>query len=350
MRDESASGSATGHEPDSAGPRAGEPQGQPAGLIAAEIRQLRRGRGVHARNLDLRLGPHLRELANASTGGGGGADGAGSIRQALITVLGNAMNGLPEDLRTAIGASLGLNAETLRMIHFKDRVSWLAGRIGRLDRTAVRRIGEAERLLAEQLAAELRRRRGRLATSPDGWYLDEFRTLLRMDTASPESYEDRRIVATRDGLREVMAWLDLPGNSDGQEPALAVEVMYGGRLVRREEPSGSRIQLMLRLPNELRAGQAHEFGLILRMRPGRTMRPHYIFTPECLCKAFALRIRFAPDRQPQWIRRVAGETVRQFDNAGRNGAELIALDDAGELSLRFEQPTRYLGYGAQWQP
>lgn len=353
MQSERVSSGATGHEQDTggqpgsqpAGGHSGTQHGQLATLILTEIKQLRRGRGVHARNFDQRLGPALRELS---------ADNAGtelhSTRHALVALLGTAMNGLPADLRTAIDASLGLHPQTLGMIHFKDRVSWLAGRIERLDRTAVRRIEEAERLLAERLAAELSRQRGRAASMPEGWYLDELRTLLRMDTPGPESYEDRRIIATRDGLRDVMAWLDLPGDSDRPGPALAVEVMYGGRLVRQESPTSSRIQLILRLPHELRAGQAHEFGLILRVPPDQTMRQHYIFTPECQCNAFTLRIRFNPDRQPQWVRRVAGETVRQFDNASKNGAELIVLDDAGELSLSFDQPTRYLGYGAQWQP
>jgi hypothetical protein len=351
MQSERVSASATGHEQDighpasqHAGDRSGAPHGLLATVITTEIRQLRRGRGVHARNFDQRLGPALRELATD----GAGAEPRG-IRQALIALLGSATNALPQDLRTAIGASLGIHPQTLAMTHFKDRVSWLAGRIGRLDRTAVRRIEEAERLLAERLAAELSRRRGRVASMPEGWYLDEFRTLLRMDTPGPESYEDRRIVATRDGLREVMAWLDLPGDGDRPGPTLAVEAMYGGRLVRREAPTSSRIQIMLQLPHELRAGQAHEFGLVLRVPPDQTMRSHYIFTPECQCNAFALRVRFDPDRKPQWVRRVTGETVRQFDNANGHGSELVTLDDAGELSLRFEQPRLYLGYGAQWQ-
>jgi hypothetical protein len=38
-----------------------------------------------------------------------------------------------------------------------------------------------------------------------------------------------------------------------------------------------------------------------------------------------------------------------FDNAAPRG-ELIDLDEAGELGLRFENPAMYLGYGAQWHP
>lgn len=319
----------------------GPPAGSLPVLIKAEIRSMRKGRGIWAARLDQRLGPHLLELV-ADTG-----DDTESTRRALVGVLHGAAAGLPDDVRTAIDASLALSGETLRMDRFKDRVSWLAQRIGRLDRTALRRIEEAERLLAEEIAGELLRRRGSAALPQQAWYLDELRTLLRMDTATPESHEHRRIVATNDGVREVMAWLDVPGCDGKPRPSLDVEVMYGGRLVRREEPLTGRLQFVIRLPNDLRAGDQHEYGLILRVSPEHPMRSHYVFTPECRCDAFQLRIRFGPERRPTWIRRVAGETVRMFDNAGPRG-DLVALDSAGELTLNFVQPIRYLGYGAQW--
>lgn len=324
-------------------PGTGQPGVAPAGLadlVAAEIRAIRKGRGVWARDFDRRLGPLLRELIADLAG-----DGTGGTRQALVTVMHGTAARLPEDMRTAIEASLALNTATMRMGQFKDRVSWLSGEIGRLDRTALRRITQAERLLAEEVAIELQRRRGSTAAAPRGWYLGELRSLLRMDTATPESHEHRRIIATRSGLREVMAWLDLPSEED--RPTLAAEVMYGGRLIRREAPFKGRFQLVLRLPHELQAGDAHDYGLILRVPAGQLMRPHYIFTPECRCDLFSLRIRFDRSRPPQWIRRVDGETVRMFDNVGVQ-KDLIVLDDAGELNLRFLRPAMYLGYGAQW--
>ena len=340
MWDESVTDGSDGRAPDSPGP----PAGSLAELLVAELRSIRKGRGVWAGNFDQRLGPALRELAADRA-----SEDTDSRRHAFVAVMRGASARLPADLRTAMEASLALSAETVRMAQFKDRVSWLASKIDRLDRTALRRIEQAERLLAEELASELRRRRGSTATAPQGWYLEELRTVLRMDTAAPESHEHRRVIATRDGLRDVMAWLDLPSSEDQPRPTLAVEVLYGGRLVRREEPSRGRFQLVLRLPRDLQAGDAHEFGLILRVPAGQPMRPHYIFTPECRCELFSLRIRFDLSRPPRWVRRVAGETVRMFDNAGAH-KDLITLDDAGELSLQFVRPTLYLGYGAQWSP
>ncbi len=62
---------------------------------------------------------------------------------------------------------------------------------------------------------------------------------------------------------------------------------------------------------------------------------------------FDLRVRFGPDDRPAWIRRVDGETVRMLDTV-QQGEDLAALDEAGEIRLRFHNPTMYLCYGLQW--
>ncbi|MGI5500081.1 hypothetical protein [Lentzea sp. CA-135723] len=308
-----------------------------AELIRVEIRALRKGRGVRAGNVEALLGESLRELVAR----------AGTVVPALVTELDACAAELPEDLRTAVRASLGLAGETKDMPHFKDRVSWLAAQLQRDERTALRRIDDAERVLAREVALELNRRTGAGPVAPMGWYLDELRTLVRMDVASPEFHEHRRIVATRDGLQEVRAWMDVP-QDDGRRPALSGEVLYGGRIVRREQPTSSQFQFAIRFPEPLRAGQSHEYGLLLRIPEDQPMRPHCVLTPECQCNRFTLRVRFDPARAPRRIRRVDGETVRRFDSAEPVGVP-VELDEAGELELSFDRPALYLGYGARWQ-
>jgi hypothetical protein len=312
-------------------------------LIAAEVRGLRKGRGVQARELDARLGTYLRELiADANE------IDAAARRQVLIAELNACATQLPDDLRTSVLASLALSAETRQKASFRERVEWLADWLKREYRTALRRIDVAEQLLAEEIAAELRRRRGRTATTPVGWYLDEFRALLRLDTATPQAEEVRRIVATRADVTEVMAWLDVPP-ADGQPgPQLQAEVSFGGRLVRREQPSGNRFQFIVQLPGPLQPGDTHQFGITLRLPAHEHMRPHYIFTPECQCNLFDLRVRFDADRPPRRIRRVEGETVRMFEGWGPS-EESLKPDGAGEVQASFRNPTMYLGYGIQWQ-
>jgi hypothetical protein len=233
------------------------------------------------------------------------------------------------------------------MEHFGDRVTWFAERVSRNERTVLRRIDDAEKLLAEEVSNELTARRGQVASPANGWFLDEFRTVLRLDTPTPESHERRRIVATRAGLSEVVAWLDVPRDAGQPRMKLEAEVVVGGRLVRKADPSGHRHAFVIELPEPLAVGDSHEYEIILRVPPGEPMRSHYIFTPEYQCNAFDLTVRFDLDRPPNWIRAVSGETVRMFDH-GRPG-ESVNLNGAGEAHIRFGNPVMYLGYGLQWQ-
>lgn len=309
--------------------------------IAAEVRALRKGRGLQAGDLEQRLGPLLTELAI-----GGGNSVQVLRRHKLTSEITTGCTHLAADLRAAIFASLALSAETRQMPYFKDRVSWLAAHLGYEYRTALRRIDTAERLVSEEIARELIRRRGRTATAPEGWRVDELRTLVRLDTPTPEAHEHRRIVATRSDLTEIVASMDVPPGPGQSRGSVSVEVLYGGRLERKEQPSSSRFQFVIQLPRSLQPGEEHEYGLLLRIPKGESMRPRYIFSPESPCNVFDLRARFGPESRPAWIRRVDGETVRMLDTA--EPANDLALDEAGEVHLRFNEPTMYLCYGLQW--
>lgn len=311
--------------------------------VAAEIRALRKGRGLQAGDLDSRLGPLMRELAD-------GADAA-ARREALITQINRCTEQLLDDYRVAIEADLALSAETKQQPYFNQRVSWLAGRIGRDDRTALRHIDRAEQRLAELIAIELRRRRDQTQTqvSPQGWYLAELRTVLRIDTETLESEEDRLIVSTCEDLTEVMAWYYLPRDADELGADVQAQVRYGGRLVKKEQPSRNRFTFMIRLPHPLQPGQQHQYGLMLRMPLHMLRSPHYLVTPEYKFNKFDLRIRFDPSRPPTWIRRVDGETVRTFEVPQPTG-DLLVPDMAGEVHQEFHDLALYLGYGIQWKP
>ncbi len=311
--------------------------------LTAELRVLRAGPGIQAGNLRQQLGPLLTELVSGTP-----APGLAPARSALADELTTCCSRLAADLRDAIFASLALSTPTREMTSFKDRAAWLATRLDCEYRTALRRIDTAERQLAGEITRELRRRRGQPPANPDGWYLDELRTLVRLDTPTPEAHENRRIIATRPGLTEVTAWMDVPPAPGTSPVALSVEVLYGGQLQRKEQPSNSRFHFVIRLPAPLHPGDAHEYGLILRVPAGERMKPCYIFSPECPCNVFDLRVRFSPTDRPAWIRRVDGETVRMLDAAEPAGNP-ADLDEASEIHLRFRNPTTYLCYGLQWQ-
>lgn len=309
---------------------------------AAEIRSVRKGRGLQASDLGSRLGPLLRELA-------GPGEDAAAHRLALIAEVSRLTARLVDDQRMAIEASLALSAETIQQPHFQERVEWLAARIKRDYRTALRRIDATEGRLGEEIATELRRRRALTPAGPEGWYIEELRTLLRLDSDVMVSEEDRRIVSTSESLTEVRAWFDLPEFAGQAAADVQVELRYGGRRLVVDQPSRNHFQLTVQLPQPLERGQAHEYGLMVRM-PREMMRsPHYLVSPECRCDKFELKIRFNPERSPGWIRRVDGETVRTFQKALPVG-DLLVADRAGEVQQEFRNLTRYLGYGIQWQP
>jgi hypothetical protein len=334
---------------------AGSPPGpSPTERVVAELRALRKGRGLQTSDLDRRIGRQLRELAAEADVRPAGADviraggDVATTRRRLTAELESRANVLSEDFRVAVRASLGLSGQTRQMRLFSDRVSWLALQIGREYRTALRRIEAAEQLLAEEIVLELRRRRSQAVTAPQGWYLDEFRVVLRLDTPAPQSLEHRRIISTRANLQEIMAWVDVPG--DGPErrgPRASAEVIYGGRLVKREQPSPGRFQFVVRLPVALQPGDQHEYGLAMHVPQDEPMRPHAIFVPECVCNTFDLTVRFGVTQLPTWIRRVDGEPVRIFD-AARPPERGILPDESGEVHARFAHPELNLGYGLQW--
>jgi hypothetical protein len=309
--------------------------------VTDEIRTLRKGRGLQAGDLDSRLGPLLAELAG---------DGDAAVRRKnLMAAISRCTAQLSGEYRVAVEASLALSRETRQEPFFTKRVTWLAGHLDREYRTALRRIGQAELRLAELIATELRDRRGRIPASAEGFYVDELRTLLRLDTEILVSEEDRRIVSTREDLTEVTVLLDLPREANELGADLQAEIRYGGHLLRKQQPSRNRFKFVLRLPEPLQPGQVHSYGLSLRM-PRRMLRlPHYLVTPECQYNRFDLRIRFDPERLPAWIRRVEGETVRQFEDA-RPPARPLVPDAAGEVSQEFSGLTMFLGYGIQWKP
>jgi hypothetical protein len=315
--------------------------GELTGRVAEEIRRLRKGHGLQAGDLDARLGPLLRELAG---------DARMAARRKVLTAEIERLSAeLPGDFRMATRASLALSAETIDEPHFTKRVGWLASRIHHENRTALRRIERAEQRLAELIAAEIQRRRGRVPAAPEGWYIAKLKTVLRLDAGIIESEEDRCIVATRENLTEVMAWMDLPGDADQRGADLQARIRYGGSLLQQERPSPGHFKFVVRLPEPLQAGDEHRYGLMLRMPRQMLRLPHYLVVPECKCEKFNLTIRFDSQRLPRWIRRVEGETVRTFENPRRAG-DLLVPDAAGEIHQEFSDLSLYLGYGIQWEP
>ncbi|HKS48493.1 MAG TPA: hypothetical protein VJT49_25955 [Amycolatopsis sp.] len=303
--------------------------------LVDELKRLRRGRGVLAPNIEVLAGPGLRLVCGIAE-----QDGPAVVRQKLGRRLGELATRLPDDLGLALLAALAIHPDARHAL-LKDRMSWLAGRLGRDERTARRRADDACLLLAEAAAK---------AGPEDGWYVVSFDALVRLDSPAPSVQERRRIIATRDGLDEIVPSLSLPRHPTDRQRVhdVGASVLYGGRLVRRERPSESHFRFAIALPRVLRAGQVHDYGIELRIPPGQPMRPHYVFVPYRRCDRFELRIRFDPSRLPGRIWLVTGVPVRVVDDA-QPSEETLRTDAAGEIHWEFRNLTQGLGYGVQWR-
>jgi hypothetical protein len=309
--------------------------------IAAEIQALRKNRAFSG-DVSGKIGPVLLELAGGDT-----RKANEKLGRELRALAGR----LTEEMRTAILAALALHEQTRGMTTYSVRKRWLADtRLGRGDRTAERRIEEAQRLLAQEIAAELERRRGQSDPDDDGWYIDHFSAVFMLDGDAPEAIEHRRIVATRHQLTEITLVLDTPRESGQRRLGLKADVTSGGTLLRAEELSRNRTRYIIRLPHPLQPDQTHEYEMHIRVAADEPMRDYYVFRPERRCDGFDLRVRFDRRRPPRWVRQVTGEDVHvYYPYEGVPGPfEQVQVDATGEARAAFSHPRPHLGYGLQW--
>jgi hypothetical protein len=309
--------------------------------IAAEIQALRKNRAFSG-DVSGKLGPVLLELA-----GGDARRANDRLGRELRALAGR----LTEEMRTAILAALALHKDTREMTTYSERKRWFADtKLNRGDRTAERRIEQAQRLLAQEIAAELERRRGRSDGADDGWYIDHFSAVFMLDGEAPEAIEQRRIVSTRHGLTEISIVLDTPRESGQRRLGLKADVTRGGTLIRTEELSRNRTRYLIGLPGPLHADETHEYEMHIRVEPDEPMRDYYVFRPEHRCESFDLRVRFDRRNPPDWVRQVVGEDVHVYYpyEGVPAAAERVPVDATGEARVSFTRLRQHLGYGLQW--
>jgi hypothetical protein len=304
-----------------------------ADTLAAELTQVRRGLGLYHPDLDRRLGPGLRDVCRVA-----GADPA-DVRSLVVTRLRDAASALPPELSLAMLVALGVHPATRSRHQLQERVDWLADAIHRDARTARRRMDQAGRMLAEQLVAGREQRRRRPSS---GWYIESAHTAFVLDGGPPTAYERRVIVAEQDGLDQLVLSRTVPPTGERGEPT--VQILYGGRLSTREWDSATRMRLVLDLPAPLRAGDRHEYLLLVR---AREPRPYYVFFPVLRVERFELRVRFDRASPPARVWRVDDVFHRDLDEPAVHG-ERLTPDRAMEVRVEFADLAPGHGYGVRW--
>jgi hypothetical protein len=302
-----------------------------------ELLEIHRGRGMQADDIAGRIGSRLRTACGVTK-----ADSPAAVRRKVASRLVELCERLPGDVRISVLAALALHREADHQF-VQDRMSWAARQINRdHPRAAVRRMKVGFRILAEQMDD--------LVDDPSinqGWHTDSLRALLRMDIDPPELVEERVIIASGD-LEEIEIRLSAPGYAAGTvDNSISAAMVYGGEVVGEERVARSHSKFVVRLPNPLRSGDRHEYGVRFSAFPRASMRPYYVLTPLQPCTSFAVRVRFDPTSIPEKVWRVNGVPPRALDDFEPN-TDLLTTDRLGEVALEFSRLQQGLSYGVQW--
>lgn len=313
--------------------------------LMAELKILRRGRGVHAPEIGDRVGPALRDVCGIVRD-----DTPAVVRQKVADRLVVLADRLPDDLKVAVLAAFGL-ADGARHQFYRERIRWAGVQLDRDDRTVRRRIDDGIVQLAQAAVAEVAERPAVGEAGPSTeWRTDTLRALLNLEREAPEAFEFRRIVSERDDLREIDLSVTLTAGPDGSTnapAALAIDVLYGGRLVRRRMETARRYGLSLWLPRPLARDEPHDFALRFTLPGGEPMRPHFVCVTRQACELLEVRVKFDEKRPPHAVWKLNRVFQDDLDDPASRGDE-IPVDPVGELRMDFRQPTPGFAYGVQW--
>ena len=310
--------------------------------LYGELLRLRRGRGIERPDLGAYLGPVLQALCGVTP-----ADRDARVRPRAAAVLEGLAAALPPDLREAARVAFALDKD-YRFRTLEDRMRTLAGRWKYSERTTRRLMDRAVRMMVKE--AEAAGPAGPEAAAGPGWRVISLAALFRLDTATPELYEMRRIVTTRD-VDRITVRLGLPpapGPDAGD--GLVVDALFGARVAKVEHaPRRNHFRIILDLPRVVPAGEPHEFWLRVILPAGQPTWPHYAIVPLNPCDSGTVRVRFAPDRLPAAVWPL--DEVPYLDLADETpGAERIRPDGAGDVVRHFTGLREGYGYGVAWTP
>jgi hypothetical protein len=308
------------------------------GQLLADLKALRRGRGVQGVRLGARIGPALVELARVTV-----EDDDVEARSLLLELLDPCVRALPDDLAVCVRAALAL-APAPPSRFLDERLQWAAEKVERDVRTVRRRVDEG--LVA--LAAELSRPSGGAGYAPDGWRVARLDATLRLDVDPVHLMEQRSVVAVRDGLERIRVGFSVPQVPDQPAHPLKLEVTAGGTLVEDVQASSpSYVTGWVDLPRPLDAGERHDYTICLTGPPPRDISPFYVLSPLWPCNRFAVTVVFPRQTPPRAVWRIDGAPTRILHDLAYRRHRLEP-DDAGHVTTTFHRPQLGLSHGLQW--
>jgi hypothetical protein len=312
-----------------------------------ELEVVRKGRGVQEPQIRDRMGPVLRGLCGVD-----GATSHGEARRALVARLDGVTGELPGDLGLAVRTMFALTGTDPRHRFLKQRYETLSRRWNCDFRTVQRRCDEAMALICDRLDGPVVPVAPNDADrfDPDTWYVELFRAVVLLDRV-PEAIEERTIVATADGLRQIGLPFGLPRHPDERRQLLDVDlgVLYGAEPDSIERVGDTLFVQHLSLPRSLRRGERHVYARHVRLPGDQAMVPRFVHQVIRRCDTFELRVKFAADAPPRVVWVVSREPELAYA-AHRPGPHRVTPDRLGEVAVRFTDLRPGFGYGLAWLP
>jgi hypothetical protein len=312
--------------------------------LSTELKLLRKGLGVQAKNLPGVVGEELRAVCGIRED-----DNPGTVRARVVATLLSLIEKLPEPQRETARIVLGFGTGANE--RYTARLELLGSGADRNIRTMQRRADDVVYLIAEAAYGAPAAYGSSSAISKGPWHTSALAVRLTLTGAAAEVFETRRIVSHVAGLEEIEHGVSLarPASPAGEPDlsGLGIDVVSGGEVHSVRMVSSTRVAFRLRPPRPLDAGDQHEF--FFRVRLEEMPAPFYCCTPEFPCESFDLNVRFDRRQPPQRIWRIDGDLSKDAGDPVPARKPLF-LDNAGEVHTRFRdlQPAR--SYGVGWQP
>jgi hypothetical protein len=315
------------------------------GDLVAELKALRKGRGLGVPDILTRVGPALRTVFSLAE-----LTDPAQVRACLVERLTELARQLPADFAEAVATAYGLTDDS-RAGLYGDRVDLVAQRMNRDPRTATRRIDDGVQILADLALTDQDNSMPGGQEQPTPWRTTALRTWVALDRDVAEVHELRRIISSAEELRAIRLEVSVPvpRNRGDSIPINDPEILVlsGGTLRHRVNCSSSRVVFDLELAKPLQKGQEHEFFICYRFSGTKRMRPFYACTPSYPCESFDLHIRFGRDHPPTAVWKVSGLRMSEVDDIAAP-REPVSPDSAGDVDVAFRGLTPNLSYGIAW--
>jgi hypothetical protein len=308
--------------------------------IAADLDSFHRGRGIHADDFATRVGPHLAQVVFADSNPEP-TYGRDLLKRWFLA----ASQELPPDLRAVFLAASGMTQPGPRLT---DRLGALSRSTGLANRTLVRRLRQADALVAAKLDALSYVSEDDNPFARRGWYVERLESTAYLDEERPRFVGVREVLCTIDGLEQICESLSVPRPPGDTSPVdLIVAATEGCEVDSLTRVSPSTWQVALGLPRPLAVGERHRLGVSIAMPSRAFVKPYNAFVPVRRTRSFAAVVHLPTDGSVTGAWRLDGVPPAAMEDGVPIG-DSFDLPASEPLAAEWTTVRRGLGYGIGW--